>query len=84
MSPLSRTSWTRKLPKPVDVPVMKKTRGIMTDGTNRFARTLLEIQHAGFIHWEKRHGDKESGEFGILCASSIRMSELFIGVIRRI
>lgn len=31
MSPLSMTSWTRWLPKPVEVPVMKKTRGMMVD-----------------------------------------------------
>lgn len=29
MSPLSRTSCTRLLPNPVEVPVMKKVRGMM-------------------------------------------------------
>jgi hypothetical protein len=34
ISPWSITSWTRWLPNPVDVPVMKKTRGIMADVEN--------------------------------------------------
>ncbi len=29
MSSWSRASWTRWLPKPVEVPVMRKTRGVM-------------------------------------------------------
>ena len=32
MSPASRTSWTRLAPKPVEVPVMRKTRGIVALG----------------------------------------------------
>jgi hypothetical protein len=31
ISPWSMTSWTRWLPNPVEVPVMKKTRGMMAD-----------------------------------------------------
>lgn len=42
ISPLSNTSWTRLLPKPVDVPVMKKTRGMMADFSVRSIQTCLQ------------------------------------------
>jgi len=33
MSPFSKTTLTSSLPKPVDVPVMRKTRGAMLGGS---------------------------------------------------
>ena len=53
MSPLSRTSWTRWLPKPVDVPVMKKTRGMMADVLNDLVKWLSKRQHAAFIYFRQ-------------------------------
>lgn len=52
ISPLSRTSWTRWLPKPVDVPVMKKTRGMMADVPNDLVKFSQRdsMQHLYTLH----------------------------------